>query len=114
MKKCCLLLVVLLSCSLMLAPMAFADAEPEVVIVSQDDYGRVALSSTITPRYQICCTNGPSLAWRTTTVQHKCPAGGGICLGVDYVGDQYCQLCGHVWQSNVVYLRMPGCGLWHY
>lgn len=113
MKKCCLLLVVLLSCSLLLAPMAFAE-QPEVVTMTQDEFGRLQLAKAVTPRYQICCTNGPALAWRTTSVLHIYLAGGGICQGVNYVGDQYCQLCGHVWQANTIYKSTPGCGLYHY
>lgn len=113
MKKCCLILVMVLICSLFLIPSAFAET-PEEVFMSQDEFGRLQLAQNITPRYQICCTNGPALAWRNTGIWHIYPTGGGICAGVNYVGDQYCQLCGHVWQSNVIYKHTGGCGLYHY
>ena len=113
MKKFVLFLAIVLACSLLMVPMAFADT-PSVVTMTQDEFGRLENASQVTPRYQVCCLNGPSLVWRVTSLVHIYPAGGGMCLGVNQMGDQYCQLCGHVWQSNVVYKYDPGCGRYHY
>lgn len=87
--------------------------EDNHMLISENDFSQYLESHKSIPVPRNWCCGMAELRWRYLYTMHIYPNGGGQCLSVAYVGDQYCINCGTIWQYETVYEQRSGCGKYH-
>lgn len=86
----------------------------DVILITEDEFKQYLVEHQydVTP-YNWCCGTA-QLEYRYKKTAHLYPNGGGFCIGLLAIGDEYCVNCYTIWNKDIVIDQTNyGCGVYH-